>query len=301
MSDVQRRQMTTPSEANVHAIAIQGTFDDCQNLVKAAFNDLPLRDRLQLAGVNSINWARLMAQIVYYFTSAVALGAPDRRISYSVPTGNFGDIFAGYAARCMGLPIDRLVIATNVNDILVRTFETGRYEPRGTLPTESPSMDIQISSNFERLLFELAGRDARRLAGHMTSLGSEGFYTLDQDERASLQDVFQAARVDQAEARATIARLARETGYVADPHTAIGIAAAGKVARDPTVPMVMLATAHPAKFPDAIKAATGAAPAVPAAVARQAGAPERITLLPNSLAEVARHVAAYSRAGRSSP
>ena len=194
VSDVQRRQMTTPVEANVHAIAIAGTFDDCQNTVKALFNDLTLRDRLRLAGVNSINWARIMAQIVYYFTAGVALGAPHRKISYSVPTGNFGDIFAGYAASMMGLPVDRLIIATNANDILARTFETGRYETKPVISTSSPSMDIQISSNFERLLFELSGRDAGRVRTLMSSLAQSGAFTLDTRERTGLADLFAAGR-----------------------------------------------------------------------------------------------------------
>lgn len=298
VSDVQRRQMTTPSEANVHAIAIEGTFDDCQNLVKAMFNDLELRDRLQLAGVNSINWARLMAQIVYYFTAGVALGAPERNVSFTVPTGNFGDIFAGFAAMSMGLPIERLVIATNVNDILVRTLETGRYKPRGTVPTQSPSMDIQISSNFERLLFELADRDAERVFEQMQSLSTNGSFELNQAERAYFGQIFQAARVDADENIATIRRLQRDTGYVADPHTAVGIAAAAKVARDPKLPMVTLATAHPAKFPDAINTAIGAPPPIPAIVAEQARAPERMTVLPNRLPDVARHIAALTRTGK---
>ena len=184
VSDVQRRQMTTPTEANVHAIAIDGTFDDCQALVKALFNDLELRDRLHLAGVNSINWARILAQIVYYFTSGVALGAPDRPVSFTVPTGNFGDVFAGFAAMSMGLPVERLVIATNVNDILVRTLETGRYAAQGVVATQSPSMDIEISSNFERLLFELADRDAARVTDHMESLKSQKSFALAHDEHA---------------------------------------------------------------------------------------------------------------------
>ncbi len=298
VSGVQRRQMTTPNEANVHAIAVEGTFDDCQNLVKAMFNDLALRDRLQLAGVNSINWARLMAQIVYYFTSAVALGAPERRVSFTVPTGNFGDIFAGYAARCMGLPIEKLVIATNVNDILVRTFETGEYRPLTTTATASPSMDIQISSNFERLLFELGGRQASRVAGHMASLAKSGAFRLDQDERASLAELFQAGRTDEAQTLATIRQLNAATGYLVDPHTAVGYAVAQKVARDPAVPMITLATAHPAKFPDAIRAAIGAAPPEPDSVRRQASLPERMTLLPNDLAAVAAHIGAATRVGK---
>ncbi len=298
VSDVQRRQMTTPSEANVHTIAIQGTFDDCQNIVKALFNDLAFRDRLGLAGVNSINWARIMAQIVYYFTSAVALGAPGRAVSYAVPTGNFGDILAGYAAKRMGLPIDRLLIATNVNDILTRMLETGRYESREVAATFSPSMDIQISSNFERLLFEVTGRNAERVNALMRDLAERGSFALTQGEHGQLKDGFDAERTDETSTLATIRALEAATGYLADPHTAVAVSAAGRVPRRPEVPMVTLATAHPAKFPDAIRRAIGRAPAEPEVVTRQRALPERVTVLPNDAAAVARHVGAHARAGR---
>ena len=197
ISEAQRRQMTTTVEANVHAIAIEGTFDDCQSLLKALFGDEALRDRLRLAGVNSINWARLVAQIVYYFTAGVALGAPARPVSFSVPTGNFGDMFAGYVAMRMGLPVERLVVATNVNDILARTIATGRYEPRAVAATSSPSMDIQISSNFERLVFEIAGRDAARVRELMGNLATSGSFALNQGEHASLRQLFAGARIDE--------------------------------------------------------------------------------------------------------
>ena len=298
VSDVQRRQMTTPTEANVHAIAIEGTFDDCQNIVKALFNDLALRDRIALAGVNSINWARLMSQIVYYFTSAVALGSPARPVSFTVPTGNFGDVLAGYAAKRMGLPIDRLVIATNVNDILKRAFDTGRYETRDVTASMSPSMDIQISSNFERLLFELTGRDAPRVVGLMRDLGTRGGFALSQGEHGQLTETFDAERTDEAATLTTIKSLEAATGYVADPHTAVGVSAAQRVARQPGVPMITLSTAHPAKFPDAIRQAIGRAPAEPESVARQRKLPERVTVLPADAAAVARHVEAHRRAGR---
>jgi threonine synthase len=296
VSDVQRRQMTTPTEANVHAIAVQGTFDDCQNIVKALFNDLALRDRLALAGVNSINWARLMAQIVYYFTSSVALGAPQRTLSFTVPTGNFGDILAGYAAKRMGLPIDRLVIATNVNDILTRMLETGRYDMRGVEATMSPSMDIQISSNFERLLFELTGRNADRVAGLMRDLGTSGGFSLTQGEHGQLTEAFDAERTDEAATLATIRSLEAETGYLADPHTAIAVSAAQRVPRRSDVPMVTLSTAHPAKFPDAIRKAIGRVPAEPEAVTRQRAMRERVTVLPNDVAAIARHISGHARA-----
>jgi threonine synthase len=298
VSDVQRRQMTTPSEANVHAIAVQGTFDDCQNIVKALFNDLPFRDRFGLAGVNSINWARLMAQIVYYFTSAVALGGPGRTVSFCVPTGNFGDVLAGYAAKRMGLPVDRLVIATNVNDILTRMLETGRYESREVAATFSPSMDIQISSNFERLLFELTGRNAERINGLMRDLSERGAFALTQGEHGQLKEGFDAERTDEAATLATIRTLEAATGYLADPHTAVAVSAAGRVPRQPDVPMITLSTAHPAKFPDAIRRAVGRAPAEPASVAKQRTLSERVTVLPNDAAAIARYVSANARAGR---
>ena len=298
VSDVQRRQMTTPTEANVHAIAIKGTFDDCQNIVKALFNDLPFRDRLGLAGVNSINWARLMAQIVYYFTSAAALGAPGRTVSFSVPTGNFGDVLAGYAAKRMGLPIDRLVIATNVNDILTRMLETGRYESREVAATFSPSMDIQISSNFERLLFELTGRHAERVNELMRDLTERGGFALTQGEHGQLTDGFDAERTDEAATLAMIRTLEAETGYLADPHTAVAVSAARRVPRRTDAPMITLSTAHPAKFPDAIRKAVGRAPAEPEVVTRQRSLAERFTVLPSDAAAVARYVGEHARAGR---
>jgi threonine synthase len=300
VSDVQRRQMTTPTEANVHAIAVEGTFDDCQNAVKALFNDLALRDRLRLAGVNSINWARIMAQIVYYFTSAVALGGPKRKISFSVPTGNFGDIFAGYAASKMGLPIERLIIATNANDILARTVNTGRYETKAVIPTSSPSMDIQISSNFERLLFELGGRDAARVRTLMAGLLQSGAFTLAANEHASLRHLFAAHRVGEDEAFAAIRRVHAETGYVAEPHTVAGIEAARReLSRGATTtPTVSMATAHPAKFPDALRAALGSPPAEPARVAEQRTKMERMTVLPNDISAIADFVSNRTRATR---
>ncbi len=295
ISDVQRRQMTTPPETNVHAIALEGTFDDCQNLLKDLFNNLVLRDRLNLSGVNSINWARLLPQIVYYVTAAVALGAPSRRISFCVPTGNFGDIFAGYAARRIGLPIDQLVIATNVNDILTRTVNSGRYELADVVATSSPSMDIQISSNFERLVFELTDRDASRLCHLMDVLKQTGSFALSSQEHGKLSALFAAEHADDAEVRSAIADLHAATDYIADPHTAVGLVAAAKVARDPAVPMVTLATAHPAKFPDAVAQAIGTAPPVPAGIARQREAAERVVVLPNDGAIVARYIEERTR------
>ncbi|MCG8560307.1 MAG: threonine synthase [Hyphomicrobiales bacterium] len=296
VSDVQRRQMTTATESNVHNLAIEGTFDDCQALLKALFNDLPRRDRLSLAAVNSINWARIMAQTVYYMVSAAALGAPGRAVGFSVPTGNFGDVFAGYVAARMGLPVKRLVVATNVNDILARTFASGRYEPRGVVPTTSPSMDIQISSNFERLVFEATGRDSGRVRRKMAALADQGGFDLEAPELDQMRALFVARRVDEDEAAATIRRLQTGADYLADPHTAIGIAAAGHEHAPEDGPIVSFATAHPAKFPDAVGAACGVTPPVPARLAGQLAAEERYTVLGTDYDAVAAFIEARSRA-----
>jgi threonine synthase len=264
VSPAQRKQMTTSGAGNVHPVAVRGTFDDCQGLVKTLFNDHAFRDDYRLSAVNSINWARIMAQTVYYFTAAVALGGPHRRVSFAVPTGNFGDIFAGFVALKMGLPIERLIVATNSNDILTRTLATGRYEPKPVVATASPSMDIQVSSNFERLLFEAGGRDSARIRALMSAFGDEGSFALSEAELAGIGGIFAAARADEAETAATIARLYRAAGYLADPHTAVGLAAAAKVKGDSSVPMIALSTAHPAKFPAAIEASTGRLPPIPA-------------------------------------
>jgi threonine synthase len=255
--------MTTSAAPNVHPIAVNGTFDDCQAIVKALFGDLGFRDDARLSAVNSINWARIMAQTVYYFTAAAALGSPHRRLRFSVPTGNFGDIFAGYAAARMGLPVERLVIATNTNDILARTLADGRYEPRGVVPTSSPSMDIQVSSNFERLLFEVCGRNAERVNALMSAFAQDGAFDLGGGELAAIRAIFSAHRCDEVETAQTTRRLYRQTGYLADPHTAVGIAAAEKEAAASPAPMIVLATAHPAKFPGAVERAVGRAPELP--------------------------------------
>ena len=263
ISPAQRRQMTTAGAANVHPIAVNGTFDDCQAIVKTLFADHAFRDEVQLSAVNSINWARIMAQTVYYFTAATALGAPHRPVRFAVPTGNFGDIFAGYAARCMGLPVERLIIATNSNDILARALQTGLYQPRPVVATASPSMDIQVSSNFERLIFEASGRDSGRVKTLMADFAETGSFALNEAELGAMRAAFSACRVDETETAATMARLYRETGYLADPHTAVALAAAIKQAGDSPAPMIVLATAHPAKFPDAIEKATDCLPSVP--------------------------------------
>ncbi|MEL7347756.1 MAG: threonine synthase [Pseudomonadota bacterium] len=286
VSEVQRRQMTTPSEPNVHALAVEGTFDDCQALVKAMFNDHGFRDEMRLGAVNSINWGRVLAQVVYYFTAAVALGAPDRAISFSVPTGNFGDIFAGEVARRMGLPIDRLVIATNENDILHRTLETGVSAAQGVTPTVAPSMDIQVSSNFERLLFDLFGRDAAATAGAMADQKATGRFALPQGALQDLRRGWASGRSGRDQTLAMIRRVQHTTGMVLDPHTAIGVVAAEAERGDPTIPMVTLATAHAAKFPDAVVEACGSHPALPVHLADLYDRPERIARIPNDLAAV---------------
>jgi threonine synthase len=295
VSDVQRRQMTTPLEDNVHAIAVEGTFDDCQAIVKGLFADEAFRRRVALSGVNSINWARIVAQVVYYFTSAVALGAPHRPVSFSVPTGNFGDIFAGWVARRMGLPVERLVVATNVNDILARALADGRYEVRAVIPTTSPSMDIQVSSNFERLLFEASGRDAAAVGRWMDGLRQSGAFAIDPATLQAIGGVFSAVRVDEEACAATMGGLQRGAGYLADPHTAIGIAAARLAPRDPATPMIALSTAHPAKFPDAVAAATGIRPALPDWLADLGERPERYDVLPADRDVIARHILQTTR------
>jgi threonine synthase len=296
VSDVQRRQMTTVAKPGVHAIAVEGTFDDCQDIVKALFNDLQFRDELGLTGVNSINWARILAQIVYYFTAAVSLGAPDRQVSFAVPTGNFGDVLAGYYAKRMGLPIERLVVATNENDILMRAIATGVYKPLGVKATQSPSMDIQVSSNFERLLFEAHQHDSEAVRGLMASLKQSGEFTIADAALAAIRRDFDAFRVSEKDCETEIARL-HSQGVTIDPHTAIGVVAGrNKLLNDPKTPMVVLATAHPAKFPDAVERATGERPALPPHLRGIFDAEERFVLLPNDPLAVAKFVRSHARA-----
>ena len=281
VSEVQRRQMTTPVEANVHALAIDGTFDDAQARLKDMFNHFDFRDEVKLAGVNSINWARVLAQVVYYFTAASSLGAPLRPVSFTVPTGNFGDIFAGYIAKQLGLPIEKLVIATNQNDILHRTLQTGAYTTAEVVPSISPSMDIQVSSNFERVLFDAYGRDGGAVADQMADLAQGGF-TISQGAIDYLRSHFASGRASEAETAATIRRIHETTGEVICPHTAVGV----KVAEEHlgATPMITLATAHPAKFPAAVKAACGVEAPLPAHMADLYERPERVTEVPNDLA-----------------
>lgn len=295
VSPVQQRQMTTSKAENVHALAIKGNFDDCQNLVKAMFNDIAFRDRLQISGVNSINWARIMAQVVYYFTAALSLGSPDRKVSFTVPTGNFGDIFAGYVAKKMGLPIDRLVVATNENDILARTLKTGRYEMRGVSATTSPSMDIQISSNFERLLFEAYDRDDAAIRSSMESLRQSGSFEIQSHALKAIRKELRAAKASERQVAATIRDTLAETGYLLDPHTAVGVFVAKKFERENS-PMVTLATAHPAKFPAAVKSASGIDPALPTWLADLMDREERFEVLDAELKAVETFVGQHARA-----
>jgi threonine synthase len=298
ISDVQRRMITTADDDNVHALAIEGTFDDCQAIVKGLFNHHSFRDRVRLSGVNSINFVRIVAQVVYYFTSAVALGAPHRKIAFTVPTGNFGDIYAGYVAACMGLPVDRLVVATNINDILARTLATGKYEVRAVVPTTSPSMDIQVSSNFERLLFDAYGRNARSVAAAMGSLAQSRQFSVSASALSALRALFTADRADEEEVAAAIRTTLRETGYLIDPHTAVALAVAEKEVRDHSVPMVALSTAHAAKFPDAVEAACGVRPALPDWSSDLHQRAERVTNMPSDQAAVEHFILEVSRAAR---
>jgi threonine synthase len=297
VSDVQRRQMTTVGEPNVHALAIEGTFDDCQRIVKDLFGDLALRDELRLSGVNSINWARILAQIVYYFVAAVALGAPERPVSFAVPTGNFGDVLAGYYAKRLGLPVGRLVVATNENDILVRALASGRYQPQGVRATQSPSMDIQISSNFERLLFEASGHDSEVVRGLMRDLADEGGFTIPSALLARICSDFDGIRLDEAACAAEMGRVYRESGIIIDPHSAVGVGAARNALRlDLATPVVAVGTAHPAKFPDAVERATGRRPPLPPHLSDLLDRKETIAVLPNDPASVADYLRQNVRA-----
>jgi threonine synthase len=276
--------MTTVLAPNVHNIAIAGTFDDCQDLAKACFNDLAFRDRHALTAVNSINFARVMAQIVYYFWAALKLGAPDRPVAFTVPTGNFGNVYAGYAAQRMGLPVSHFVVATNSNDILARFFKSGAMTTSEVVPTYSPSMDIQISSNFERLLFDLYDRDGKALADAMASFRKTGTLTVGANALGGVRELFDAGRLDEEGTLETIAACRKRYGETFDPHTAVGFAVAQQHRRDPKVPMVVLATAHPAKFPDAVQKATGERPKLPPRLADLMSRTERVDGLPNDVA-----------------
>jgi threonine synthase len=298
ISEVQRRMMTTTAAGNVHPLAVEGTFDDCQAIVKGLFNHHSFRDAVQLSGVNSINWARIVAQVVYYFTSAVALGAPARVVDFTVPTGNFGDIFAGYVAKRMGLPIRTLRIAANVNDILPRTLKNGIYEVREVHATASPSMDIQVSSNFERLLFEAGGRDAGSVRRLMESLKQSGRFVLPGPMLANIREAFDAGRADENETSAAIRAAWREAGDLVDPHTAVALAVADRDNSDSSVPNIVLSTAHAAKFPDAVEAACGVRPQLPAWLEGLMTKPEQVKIIKNDQIEVERFVQSVSRAAK---
>lgn len=281
VSEVQRRQMTTTIAPNVFNIALEGTFDDCQSIVKALFSDEDFRSKHSLSAVNSINWARIMAQIVYYFRAALALGAPDREVSFAVPTGNFGNIFAGYAAKRMGLPIKKLMLGSNENDILPRFLETGVMEKRDVKPSISPSMDIQVSSNFERLLYEMLDHDAKAVSHLMETFKYERSYHVSAPVLERIRDIFAGVRCSDEETKSEIGRIYKASGEIVDPHSAIGFAAAEKFG-EKDVPSIILATAHPAKFPVPVREATGITPSLPSRLSDLMTRRENFTVLPNT-------------------
>lgn len=294
VTEVQRRQMTTVLDSNVHNIAVRGDFDDCQNLVKAMFNDTEFRDKQKLSAVNSINWVRVMVQIVYYVRTAVALGAPDKSVSFAVPTGNFGNCYAGWGARKLGLPIDRLFVGTNRNDILHRFLENGRMQMNQIHPTISPSMDIQISSNFERMLFALYGGDAGIIRATMNTFADTGSFIVGSKQLEELRGLFASARFDDDEIKAIIREVYEQTGELLDPHSAIAVGA-GRANKSLTdSPIVALATAHPAKFPDAVEDACGVRPPLPPHLADLYEREERFTVLDNDLGLIQEFVSANS-------
>lgn len=295
VSDVQRRMMTTWPDENIHNIAIEGTFDDCQDLVKAMFNDAAFRKDLRLAAVNSINWARILAQVVYYAYAALALGGPDVAPSFVVPTGNFGDIYAGYVARHMGLPIARLAVASNRNDVLPRLFQTWEYSKGDVFSTISPSIDIQISSNLERLLYDISGQDPAAVRAMLETFREKGRVSVNGPGRAVIESLFRAASVDETETQQAIRAAHEQSGYLADPHTAVGIQAAWKLRNALPGPVVCLATAHPAKFPDAVQAASGVHPALPKVYENLYDSKERLATLPNDVAAVQSYIREHDR------
>jgi threonine synthase len=294
VSDVQRRQMTTVLSPNVHNIAIDGSFDDAQAMVKRMFNDKDMTGRFAIGAVNSINWARLMAQVVYYFAAGLQLGAPHREVAFAVPTGNFGDVFAGYVAAQMGLPVAKLIVATNVNDILHRALSTGDYSQGTVTPTAAPSMDIQVSSNFERLLFDLGGRDGAAMAEQMAGFEATKAMQLTNAQRQGAASLFQSARTDAGEMAHAIRWAWENCGELIDPHTACGLHAAREAGIDAAIPVVTLATAHPAKFRDAVERATGHRPSLPARVGDLFDREERLTELPGDYDAVSEYVAKHA-------
>lgn len=299
VSEVQRRQMTSALSDNIHNIAIEGNFDDCQEMVKASFADQSFLKGTRLVAVNSINWARIMAQIVYYFHAAIQLGGPQRSIAFSVPTGNFGDIFAGYLARNMGLPINQLIVATNRNDILHRFMSGNRYNKDALHPTLSPSMDIMVSSNFERLLFDMHGRDGAKVTELMDHFRATGEMSVEDERWTETRKLFDSLAVDDEQTCATIAKVYKDTGELLDPHTAIGVHAARECRRSLATPMVTLGTAHPVKFPEAVqKAVPSASPVLPMHMADLFEREERCTVLANDLAVVQDFVSKHGNRGK---
>ncbi len=286
ISDVQRRQMTTVPSTNVHTIALQGTFDDCQDAVKGLFNDLTFRDRMNLSAVNSINWARIVAQIVYYFWAALKVGGPETPVSFAVPTGNFGNVFAGYAAYRMGLPVREFIVGSNANDILTRFFESGNMKIHDVVPTLSPSMDIQVSSNFERLLFELYGRNGERVAATMSKFREDGYFSVDKSVLTKTREMFKGSRFTDLETSELISSHFKATGAFLDPHTAVGLAAGRTCRSDEASPLIILATAHPAKFPTAVKTATNVQPNLPKHMSALFERNERINVQENNLGKI---------------
>ena len=296
ISDVQRRQMTTVLAPNVHNIAIDGSFDDAQAMVKRMFNDAAMTDRFSIGAVNSINWARLMAQIVYYFAAALQLGAPQRKLAFSVPTGNFGDVFAGYVAAQMGLPVERLLVATNVNDILHRALSSGDYSTGTVTPTAAPSMDIQVSSNFERLLFDLGARDGAALSAQMAGFEQARAMKLTNAQRDGASALFASARTDGDEMSQAMRWAWESCGEMIDPHTACGLHAARTAGIDAAVPVVTLATAHPAKFRDPVERATGSRPNLPTRVGDLFQREERYASLPGKYDAICAYVTKHAAA-----
>jgi len=293
ISEVQRRFMTAAVEDNVRCVAVDGTFDDCQTILKSLFADKAFAAAVDLSGVNSINWARIVAQSVYYFTSATALGAPARKVAFAVPTGNFGDAFAGYVAMRMGLPIERILVATNANDILARAFATGRYAKGAVAATQSPAMDIQVASNFERLYFEAVGRDAAETQAAFEGFTADGALDLPTQAFAAVQDVFTGWSTGEAETTSMLRRAYEAYGELVDPHTAVALAAPRPEIAAGT-PLIVLSTAHPAKFPEAVEAGTGAVPPLPARAAGLYARPERFDRLPAEVDAVKAYVRSFA-------
>ena len=295
VSNIQQRQMTTVDASNVHAIALEGTFDDCQDMVKSLFNDLEYRDKYNLSAVNSINWARLLPQIIYYFWAALALGGPNRKVSFSVPSGNFGNVFSAYAAKALGLPIENLVVATNTNDILSRFFNSGKMEIKQVRPSLSPSMDIQVSSNFERLLFDLCGRDGSLTNEIIENFRTNGYFDIETELIAKRANIFSALSVDDETTLARIKKTHKDTGEIIDPHSAVGLEAAHQIRSSgcvsPEIPIISLACAHPAKFPDAVHRATGSYPDLPVQLDDLLEKKEHTVVLPNDFDSVANYIA----------